>query len=150
MKYYWGIDPGKTGAVAIIGEDGFIKFLSDYQEPPVLLPILKGTQKAFPCTMCALEKAQAMPKQGVVGVFNYGVNFGSWMAMLAALSIPFMQIPPAKWKKTLVGIGDKKDKDLVRLSAIQRFPDATDLLKRKKDHNRAEAIWLANWMRENH
>lgn len=47
------------------------------------------------------------------------------------------------WKRRLGLIG--QDKDVGRLLAIQRFPSAAHLLRRKKDHGRADALLIALW-----
>ena len=86
-----------------------------------------------------IEESQAMPGQGVRSTFTTGVGFGAWLALLAALEIPYTRVRPAVWKRMFMLRGH--DKEAARLLAQQLFPSAD--LRRKKDHGRAEALLLA-------
>jgi crossover junction endodeoxyribonuclease RuvC len=46
-----------------------------------------------------------------------------------------------------MGIPGGADKDASRLMAQQLFPTLVSELKRKKDHGRADAVLLAEWLR---
>ena len=135
MKVYVGIDPGKTGAVAVLhGPEDIIFFdtgdsLSlDYVE-------------VFVC----IEKAQAWPDQGVVSMFNYGVEYGKMLGMLKTLNIPFAEIHPNLWKKEFSLFHQPKERSIA--VAKQLFPSISDHLTRKKDHGRAEALLIAEYAR---
>ena len=51
--------------------------------------------------MVYLEKAQAMPKQGVSSVFTYGDHFGQLQGILISLGIPYQLVTPQAWQKTM-------------------------------------------------
>lgn len=95
-----------------------------------------------------IEKVSAMPKQGLSSTFKFGVNFGTWIGRLEALGIPFDYVTPRKWKKLIFDSMPKGDtKEMSRDRARRIFPQMADKLKRKKDHNRAEALLLAEFAR---
>src|SRR5712692_5742061 len=123
-----GIDPGLSGAVAILDEQGVLMALHD--TPVLTLATTRGTKQEYdlpglaalltpyagPQAHVTLEESQAMPGQGVRSMFTIGVGFGVWLALLAALALPHTRVRPAIWKKAL-GLG--KDKEASRLRAMQ-------------------------------
>ena len=145
MKYsaYLGIDPGKTGAAALVFEHG--QRLLDWPgDVSLLVDCINGWRQEFEIQIAALESVHAMPGQGVSSTFNFGCNLGQWMGVLSALSIPYLMPRPQQWKKGLVKNSDGKDHKTASLAVAKRlFPRAE--LVRKKDHGRAEALLLAYW-----
>ena len=145
MKVYYGIDPGKTGAIARIDNNHIFFFDAEN------INVIKDFSEEFSSfieVFCAIEKAQVMPKQrsqGAVGMFRYGVSYGKYLGMLQVLRIPYAEIHPMTWKKEFSLIHQPKEKSIA--VAIQLFPQAADHLKRKKDHGRAEALLLAEYAR---
>lgn len=149
MEGWAGIDPGATGAIAIITSDDRV-VIRDYPGDECglvaeLLPLdLEVTIKK-----ALIENQQAMPKQGVSSTFALGKNFGGWLMALAFMRWPYQAIRPQEWKR---GLGypsnDKKlGKEYSRILARRLYPQAAELLARVKDHNRAEALILAHLAR---
>jgi len=138
-----GIDPGATGAIAHFHDSQYGYDVYDMPPNPADLAELIG--RFGDVEMAYLEKAQAMPKQGVTSMFNYGVGYGTIIGVLAARSIPYTLVTPAVWKRALGLTG--KPKDASRALARSWFPHAP--LSRAKDHGRAEAMLLAEWGRRN-
>lgn len=154
-----GIDPGKTGAVAIRWPDDkwsiydcptvkiksgkSTKEFCDPQGMAELLdlpPLIEGGIHAY------IEKVGPMPGQGVTSMFRFGEGFGMWQGILAALKIPHTMVTPQRWKKeTMQGMG--KDKDASRIRARQLFPELCPQLNLKKHHGRADAILIAEYGR---
>jgi crossover junction endodeoxyribonuclease RuvC len=146
-----GIDPGFTGAVAILTADGTLVALVD--TPSLTFRTSRGRRQEYDVPgMVALlqpyagnglhvliEESQAMPGQGVRSMFTVGLGFGVWLGVLATLGIAFTRIRPADWKRHLGLLG--KDKEASRLRAQQLFPRAD--LRLKKHHHRGEALLLA-------
>jgi crossover junction endodeoxyribonuclease RuvC len=150
-----GIDPGVTGAVAIItdarGVNGIIdtpvmevlrnrKKRQEYQ-PAAMVGILK----AGPVDHAFIEQVSAMPGQGVTSMFGFGKGFGIWLGIIAALGIPYTLVTPQSWKKALMA--GQADKDAGRLRACQLYPGVAHLLARKKDIGRADALLIAEYGR---
>lgn len=154
---YVGIDPGATGAVAVFADGRwsvadapvidkkFGKRTRKQLDPTLAYYQLRGLGVDF--ARVFVEKQQAMPGQGVSGVFSLGRNYGIWLAVIAACGFPVTEVTPRKWKNKMVnGIGDNK-KEASRQRALQLFPYLADQLARKKDHGRAEALLLGEYGR---
>jgi crossover junction endodeoxyribonuclease RuvC len=149
---YVGIDPGITGAIGWISDEGHAaiadvptynsdgKVQYNFLDMFLMLQDLSSSGKQR--TYLTLEKQQAMPKQGVSSTFQIGRGYGAWEALCWATTPDFEIVSPRKWKKAL---GLTSDKDVSRLKAISLYPSLEPLLRRKKDHNRAEAILLAHY-----
>jgi hypothetical protein len=145
-----GIDPGLSGAVAVLTADGTLEAL--YDTPTLTLATSRGRRQEYDVpglvallgpytgsqTHVIIEEAQAMPGQGTRSMFTCGLGMGIWLGVLAALQLPYRRVRPQIWKKAM---GLKADKEQARLRAMQLFPNAD--LRRKKHHNRAEALLLA-------
>ncbi|MFH1499883.1 MAG: hypothetical protein ABII82_18890 [Verrucomicrobiota bacterium] len=145
-----GIDPGLSGAVARFVADELVVL-----DMPTV-EIKRGGRKkrdidirqlydiiAVPWAVpqhVYLEKAGAMPGQGVSSMFAYGKGYGVILGLLTALGIPYTEVPPATWKRALrVPAG----KDGARARASQLMPTAAHQWPLKKHDGRAEAALLA-------
>ena len=155
-----GIDPGITGAIASISLDGTIKFIDcptttttskaagKSKSKTKLNPTLMATelsQLVNPNSIIIIENIHAMPGQGVASMFNFGMGYGIWLGIIAALNIPVELITPQAWKKYFGLIGTNKDAS--REKALQLFPSQSQELKLKKHHGRADALLLAEYLR---
>jgi crossover junction endodeoxyribonuclease RuvC len=147
-----GIDPGLTGALACVSSTGEVRVID--------LPVNEKTgfvKKQIDCTalrdiilinfrinklFAVVEAVHAMPTQGVSTVFSLGDTLGVIRSVLACLNIETIFVPPATWKKAM---GVSKDKKQSIELAKQLHPNASKFLTRLKDHNRAEAILLAQY-----
>lgn len=141
---YIGIDPGKSGAMAVIARDriGVIPF--DIAEYKNALDGLIGYEDGF---RCCLERVGAMPGQGVNSMFHFGENYGFIQGLLTAYSIPYELVTPQRWKKEFGVTGDKNSSIAV---CKRLFPDVS--LRRtdrcRKDHDgTAEALLMAEYAR---
>lgn len=145
-----GIDPGVSGAIASISPTG-IQFID--------CPIIKvsGKTKPNPTLMASelkrlitsdsiiiIEAVHALPGQGVTSMFSFGMGYGVWLGIIAALAVPVEFVSPQTWKKHY-SLGS--DKEASRGKALQLFPSQADELKLKKHHGRAEALLLAEFLR---
>ncbi len=143
MKSYIGIDPGQTGAIAVIHPDGYEVY--DWPGDEVLAAEIVGSLcTRFRIALAAVEQVNAMPKQGVVSQFKFGANFGAWKGILASFRIPFRTVRPQEWQKGIVPKNDGAEKP--SLAVARRMFPAAELL-RKKDHGRADALLIADWAR---
>lgn len=155
MTYFIGIDPGLTGAVAVIGDS----FVDVYDIPTVangagrvksevsglLLAQLIRRLGQLGSLHALLERTASMPGQGVASMFSMGVSRGVVLGVLGALAVPYIEAAPATWKKAYGLIG--ADKDQSRRVALQLYPSLATQLARVKDHNRAEAVLLADYLK---
>ena len=149
-----GIDPGQTGAIASLNKYGQVVELEDM---PVMARIHGKGQQVDASRLASillsmkdgnsatvhLEQVSAMPGQGVSATFHFGESVGIVLGVCGALGLPVRMVTPQRWKKKAGLI--KKDKDAARTLAIQSHPDMVDMLKRKKDCGRADAILIAEF-----
>lgn len=91
---------------------------------------------------CYMEAVSSSPQMGVSSAFAFGEGFGIVKGVLAALGVPLVLVPPAKWKRDL---GLNQSKDGSRAKAIARWPGHSNEFKRVKDDGRAEAALIASW-----
>lgn len=145
-KAFIGIDPGASGAVALLTTDGE-SMVADYPGDAVsAADLLRQWRADHRIELVALELVHALPKQGVSSMFKLGANFGAWLGILAALGIPHVLIRPQEWQRGTLSKGDGPDTKSQSLAAARRrWPDLE--LSRKKDHGRADALHLANHAR---
>lgn len=141
-----GIDPGKSGACVCIVENGEIDFC-DYSNPSDAADFLAVKNNRYRIRLAALESVHAMPGQGVSSTFKFGHNAGVWEGILATLLIPTEKPTPRKWQKGLFAKSDGDNKERSRNVALRLYP-VVPFLKRKRDHNRADALLLARWAQE--
>jgi crossover junction endodeoxyribonuclease RuvC len=137
-----GIDPGVTGGIAFLYPSGEIAAddLPTVDGSVDVDALVRRVREHAP-RLAIIEKAQAMPKQGVVSVFKYGTAFGALCAVTALCEIPTHLVSPRKWK-TYFGLD--ADKERSRALAIRLWPGC-GLFERKKDHGRSEAALLARY-----
>jgi len=151
-KYSIGIDPGLSGAIAIISPEslkiydmptmtvernGKAKRQVSASELAEMLYLYSGRDCHVYC-----ERVSAMAGQGVTSVFSFGRSFGMIEGILAAFKMPVTFVPPATWVKA---IGRGQGKDASRARAMELFPSDQDQFKRVKDDGRADAALIAYW-----
>jgi len=146
-----GVDPGVSGGLAVVEIiDGAAPVLVECSDIPVVgtgakervdVAAIRNFIDRHKPIRALIERAQAMPKQGVSSGFKYGRAIGAIEATVALCSIPVEIIEPSAWKRHWHLPG--KDKESGRQKALQLFPAAHAALARKKDHGRAEAMLIA-------
>lgn len=140
---YIGIDPGESGAIAFILEDGSsIAVPFNAEAYKKLLRDLKG-ERCF----CVVEQVYSRSAQGVKSVFNFGENYGYIQGLLKAYDIPHQLVSPQAWKKSFGVTADKNSSIAV---CKRLFPEVS--LKRtercRKEHDgMAEALLMAEYGR---
>jgi hypothetical protein len=136
-----GVDPGITGGIAflfancVVAED--IPTAGGEVDVDTLVRRVREMQPA----LAIIERANAMPKQGVASTFKYGVAYGALRTVVALCNIPYRLVTPGKWKNHFRLDADKEQS---RALAIQFWPGC-GYFSRKKDHGRAEAALIARY-----
>lgn len=142
-----GIDPGISGALAWVSDDGHLICTSDMPvieingKKKVSPYILADMLKARIPTLAVIEEVSAMPGQGVTSMFGFGYSAGILAGVCAGLMIPTVLYRPAVWKRAA---GVPADKGAARQMAQRFWPGCRDF-DRVKDDGRAEAALLARW-----
>ena len=149
-----GIDPGLSGAIAILENNKVLKVF----EMPTMAEGKKNKKQLNSAQLVTLlqnniikneevsvvvEQVNAMPGQGVTSMFNFGQTFGAIKGICAALKLPIFFVRPSKWKKHFELINASKDAS--RTKVIEMYPSLSGDLSRKKDVNKSHAILIARF-----
>lgn len=148
MASFIGVDPGKTGAAALVHPDG-VEFLdTEGTGEPALLETIRLWVFDFDVRLAVLEKVHSMPKQGVASTFTFGTNYGWWQGVLLSLGVSWRLVPPQTWQKGVVFPRGSKSP---AVDAAERlFPGA--VFRGPKGGlltGRADAALIADWARRN-
>jgi crossover junction endodeoxyribonuclease RuvC len=97
---YAGIDPGQSGGLCVIDGGGNIR----------LLEKMPGTERDIwdminlemgLVIQAMIEKVHARPREGVSSTFKFGCGYGGLRMALTAAEIPFDEVTPQAWQKSL-------------------------------------------------
>lgn len=129
MKYIIGIDPGLSGAITFLREDGALSVV----DMPTILKTVAGKKKRSidrdrlrqyfdreDVSHVIMELQGTRPGQSAQSTVSTSRNFGLLEGMVCANYHPYTIVAPAVWKKSLRVPKDKKE-------AIAR---ATELMPR--------------------
>jgi len=149
-----GIDPGFSGALAVLDDDLNLEFVMDM---PIImvgkkreldeskLSTIFSRWRLRPMTI-GIEKSQTMPNQGVVSSGRYMASYGFLRGLCVGNGLPYHLIRPQSWKKAMMpDMG--KDKGASIQKVTQLYPELR--LTRVKDHGIADAILIARYLRLN-
>ena len=148
-----GIDPGASGALALLDPDTH-EVAEVWDMPTHTIKVAGRDRKTLDTHQLAaivrdvrgqvgyavLEEVSSMPKQGVASTFAFGRASMAPEMALAALQIPYQLVRPNVWKRIMKVSGDK---DEARRRASQIMPGSARHWPRKQDDGRAEAALLA-------
>ena len=158
-KYFIGIDPGLTGAIALVDDAGVFCELVD-------LPIkVKYCTKQGAIKNCIdavkledmLNSFIAEYGDGIIVFledvhgrggwsapisFGLGETIGALNATLNIVGLEVNWITPTFWKKYFK-VTSNKEGTLAKANSM--YPEARKYISRKKDHNRAEALLIARY-----
>src|SRR3989304_4653738 len=105
---YIGIDPGLSGAIAIIDEEsGFISaydmlVIKNKGQDTLMIQSIINEHSVVNKTFCIIEASKpATGNQGGYGrgISTFLINYGKLVAVLEILQIPFKEVHPLTWEK---------------------------------------------------
>lgn len=153
MTAVLGCDPGIHGALAVL--DSKTGQFNVYDIPVHTLRTTTGktrseldlaslvywiTDIAVQIDHVFIEKVATRPGEGSVSSFRFGFATGAVHGICSALALPVTQVAPQAWQKTQ---GVASGPDAARQRVSQLYPDSANLVARKKDQHRADAILIA-------
>lgn len=151
-----GIDPGKTGALAILYPDDFVEFFDvprnklkgrDVPAYAEWQGVWSNALGLAGVEYVVIEDVGARPGQGVSSMFKFGRSLGFIHAI--ALNVrprPAIKFTtPAQWKGKLGLLNSSKGAS--REKAVSLYPSVESRLTRVKDDGRAEALLIAHYGR---
>ena len=162
--YVIGIDPGLTGALALITQERLVHLvdLPTMAEGKAGKTMLNAyhlgkmvnwaqQQAGVHTLVAAVERVNAMPSipgkdgirrtLGAASGFSLGRSLGIIEGVLGTCEVPCELVSPGVWKRHF-NLGS--DKEESRARAIRLYPTAE--LHLKKHHGRAEALLLARYI----
>lgn len=154
-----GVDPDLSGALALLKFDDLgCTSAQVFDSPFVQVSVGKRLRKRLDArsivqllqsfeapsgTIAYVEQSTPFPQDGKQGWWSGGFGYGLWIGVLVASGFSVVPVPSIVWKKDLELASSRSSKDDSRELAAQLFPDLSPMLKRKKDHGRAEALLIA-------
>ena len=160
-----GIDPGLTGALALLNHHGLqavhdiptmIKgngegAVKNQVDPGALADMLRawleGKDKNEIMVLIEAQGPVRLPGNKILGgasAFSLAYTAGVIEGVVTALRLPRELVTPSVWKKALGLTAKGPDKKALARAMAQRYYPEADIC-RVRDHNRAEAILIARY-----
>lgn len=140
---FTGIDPGQTGALAIIDNSLNVIALEDWPgDIESAATLFKGLYLDHLPVLTLLESVSSMPQQGVASTFKFGQNLGAWKGIVSTMGARYKLVKPRDWQSKTFDPGTGKEPKQRSLTTARRlFPDAE--LHLKKHNGRSDALLMA-------
>jgi crossover junction endodeoxyribonuclease RuvC len=168
MRMAIGIDPGNTGAIAVVtalpsgsysariydmplkqvkpgkvspttGRRGAGTFEINVSEVIYLLHKYRDRPVYLEKVWAMNKSVGASNKHGAQSSFNFGTSYGVLWGTASAFASDVVRVAPVTWKSKLGLCGPK---DNSRVMAAHYFPEQASMFSRKKDDGRAEAALI--------
>lgn len=154
MRLTFGVDPGLSGAIAVLGDGEYLDCLDmptvgrgrkvrQWIDTHALAGWIREVRAvhAGAVSEAVIEEVQNRPGEAGRAGFRFGCSVGCVDGVLGGVGMPFRYVRPQVWKEAMGLIGTEKD--AARVMAADLFPDAP--LSRKRDQGRADALLMARW-----
>lgn len=137
---YLGIDPGKSGSISAMWDDG---------QPSTSCARGDGTEhdmagwlRQFDLdgAVAVIERVSSSPQMGVTSAFTFGRSYGFLRGLLTALKVPYREVSPQTWQRSLSCLSGG-DKNKTKQAAQQRWPAM------KITHRNADSLLIAEYAR---
>jgi crossover junction endodeoxyribonuclease RuvC len=152
-----GVDPGKTGALALLDPDGHLVDVIDMPAATgaALGALLRHELEAHAphrIAVAYVEQVGSRPGQGHMNVWTFAEGYGAILGALGALGVPVHLVTTPTWRRTnRITIPastpkaqkSKVGKTLSRQRAVELWPTEAGRFARVKDDGRAEAALIA-------
>ncbi len=158
-RLFVGIDPGLTGAVAVIDKNGKCLLLSDCPtekkslkkivSPHGVSELVASIKKLKGKLYALLEEPIAMPRagrsMGATSMLSFGRGVGIWEGALSMAGIQVNTVHPRVWKRKMFP-KNGSDKNQSLKIAKKLFPAIRQRLNKSNHHGRAEALLIAYYL----
>ena len=139
-----GIDPGKSGGVAVISEDT-VSLKNTPEETTGMADIIRSAQSISYIDgeelTAYIENVHAFPTDGRSSAFKFGMNYGMWLGILGAYRVNVIKVTPRVWMNDYAPLSKIKNERKKELKIIgqEMFPDTKVTLKT------SDALLIAVW-----
>lgn len=148
MSVYIGLDPGKKGAMAIMGYSNttgerYVMKIIPF-DPQEYIKTLKQFNGATVC----IEQVHSLPREGVKSVWSFGQTYGWLLGVLDAVGLSYQTVPPNLWKKDFSLLRTEKKQSI---EVCKRLFPGIELKRtdrcRNDDDNMADAALICEYAR---
>lgn len=142
MACFLGIDPGVSGGISVLNDDGTVVIAAKMPTTDRdLWDLVRIYTPRLACRSSAvIERVGPHPKEGVHSVFVFGQGYGRLVMALTAAMIPFSEVAPQVWQRVMQ-CRTKGDKNVSKRRAQQLFPAV------KMTHLLADSLLIAEFGR---
>lgn len=134
-----GIDPGRSGAIAVIGmESEFVDQCRLSAAPEEICKFVERYSSRL--KICALEKVWSRPGNSARSMFTFGQNFGFVEGVLARSGVEYELVLPQHWQR-LMECRTGGNKNITKEAAKVLWP------RKRIYHWNADALLIAEWAR---
>ena len=116
-----GIDPGKSGGVAVISEDT-LKLKNTPEEATGMADIVRSAQSISYVEgeelTAYIENVHAFPTDGRSSAFKFGMNYGMWLGILGAYRVNVIKVTPRVWMNDYAPLSKIKNERKKELKII--------------------------------
>jgi|TARA_Y100000310_G_scaffold20602_1_gene19975 hypothetical protein len=139
-----GIDPGKSGGVAVISEDT-VNLRNTPEETTGMADIIRSAQSISYIDgeelTAYIENVHAFPTDGRSSAFKFGMNYGMWLGILGAYKVNVIKVTPRVWMNDYAPLSKikKERKKELKIIGQEMFPDTKVTLKT------SDALLIAVW-----
>lgn len=146
-----GIDPGLTGALAVVDSKEAEYFQlkpkkinkKDHFDTEKFIEIYNYFLDKYSIDIILIEQVHTMPNQGVVSSGKFMKTVGIIEGVVSYSGLPYTLVSPRKWKPYTMKNYDKTDKTESIRFAQKYYPQLE--FKYKYLHNAADAILIAHY-----
>ena len=142
---YIGIDPGKSGGIAVICDKYIeVKKCPETVHDMALLFSLTLQETPPSQTLVMIEKVWARPHDGRASVFTFAGNYGQWQGIVASHEIKPHYVTPQVWMKAIgcpKNLKKQDRKNHLKALAKKKYPK----LAKKMTLATADAMLIADY-----
>ena len=156
MNCWIGVDPGKSGAIAILYEDATVEFI-DNDEPLVTISDkIREVDMEHNIKMITIEDVHSIFGASAKSNFQFGFNVGTLHGFFKALQFPIDTIQPKAWQKHIgvkSTIKGKAVKTAVAEIMSNQFPKQLEQFytpRKKLLDGRVDALAIATYCKFKH
>lgn len=143
-----GIDPGLTGGIVALDEDGEIFRIEAFDGRNPLKVIKDVIDCLDPINTIMLEQVSAMPGQGVSSMFNFGRSYGAIVGLIYGLGYNLSLVTPQVWQRIIPDDGSfDGPKERIRRAIVAEGLDKRMTLKRSLHQGVCDAYFIAKYAR---
>lgn len=147
---YLGIDPGVSGGLACLDEDGSVIEVQRMPETDgdllAMIVMMRGD-----AAQAMLERVRSSPRMGSSAAFTFGQGYGRLRMALLACGVPFAEVMPRRWQMALgchmAGLGKFGERDDVAAKNHTKGYAQSWFPRVKVTHAVADALLIAEYAR---